>query len=229
MAELLKAKKKYIFEFIGTFLLVFLGTGIIVLNDILRGNIGRLGIVIAFGFIVALIVYLLGPVSGAHINPAVSVGFYIVGMLPKQDLLPYIFNQSIGAILASALLHILVPSNKTLGSTTPVILPWSAFRVEMLLSFILMLLVLYVVKVFKKKLFPIAVIIGAYITVIAFIFGPITGASMNPARSLGPALVSGVMNPLWIYLAAPVAGSAIAGLVYRFLCGRLLSVKQMNS
>lgn len=226
MAELLKAKKKYIFEFIGTFLLVFLGTGTIVLNDILQGDIGHPGIVISFGFIVALIVYLFGPVSGAHINPAVSVGFYIVGMLPKQDLLPYIFNQSIGAILASALLHILVPSNKTLGSTTPVIVPWRAFGLEMFMTLALMLLILYVVSVFKKKLFPIAVIIGIYIAVIAFVFGPITGASMNPARSLGPALVSGVMNPLWIYLVAPVAGSAIAGLVYRLLCDRLLYVKK---
>lgn len=220
-----KAKKKYIFEFIGTFLLVFLGTGTIVLNDKLQGDIGHAGIVLTFGFLVALIVYLFGPISGAHINPAVSVGFYIAGMLPKQDLLPYILNQSIGAISASALLHALAPSNKTLGSTTPVIVPWNAFGIEMLLTFILMLLVLYVVSVFKKKLFPIAVIVGAYIAVIAFVFGPITGASMNPARSLGPALVSGIIHPLWIYLAAPVAGSVFAGFGYRFLYGRVLAVK----
>jgi MIP family channel proteins len=202
---------KYLSELVGTFLLVFAGCGAIVVNDSMGGPLGHVGICLVFGLIVMVLIYSVGNVSGAHFNPAVTLGFYFSGRLKAREIAPYITAQVVGAIAAAALLRALFPAHTTLGSTLPaggeVV---RAFVFETILTFALMYVILNVATGWQEKGIMAGAAIGGTVALDALFGGPICGASMNPARSIGPALVSGQTATLWIYLAAPVLGALLA-------------------
>jgi aquaporin NIP len=203
--------KKYIAEFIGTFALVFAGTGAIIINDVSGGAITPLGVGLVFGMIIMTMIYALGEISGAHFNPAVSFGFWLAKRLPFKDFLPFVGSQILGAVTASILLRIIFPQHQTLGSTLPHFVSTSGdFVLETILTFFLMFVIINVAQGAKEKGLMAGVAIGGMVALEAIFAGPITGASMNPARSLAPAVVSGHLDFLWIYLTAPFLGAALA-------------------
>ena len=202
--------KKVAAEFLGTFALVFAGTGAIIINDISGGTITHVGIAITFGLVVLAMIYTLGDISGAHLNPAVTLGFCSARRFPARDVLPYILAQCAGALLASGILKLLFPVNQNLGATHPAGSAMQAFVLETVLTFLLMFVVLNVSTGAKEKGVTAGIAIGAVIGLEAMFAGPITGASMNPARSFAPALLSGHMADLWIYVAAPILGALVA-------------------
>ena len=197
-------------EFLGTAALVFAGTGAIIINDVSGGAIGHAGIAITFGLIVLAMIYTLGDVSGAHLNPAVTIAFSAAGRFEIARVLPYIAAQLTGAFAASGLLRALFPSHATLGATLPAGPVFQSFILEVVLTFLLMLVILSVSTGAKEKGITAGIAIGAVIALEAMFAGPICGASMNPARSLAPALVSGNVGALWLYLTAPVLGALLA-------------------
>jgi aquaporin NIP len=197
-------------EFLGTFGLVFAGTGAIVINSVSQGTITHAGIALTFGLVVLAMIYTFGDVSGAHLNPAVTIGFAIARRFGWNEVLPYIAAQCSGAFAASALLRLLFPSHATLGATIPAGATWQSFVLEVVLTLVLMLVILSVSTGAKEKGITAGIAIGAVIGLEAMFAGPICGASMNPVRSLAPAVVSGKLTELWIYLAAPVLGAALA-------------------
>src|SRR6266404_6245031 len=202
--------KKYIAEALGTFALVFAGTGAIVINDASGGAITHAGIALTFGLVVLAMIYTVGDISGAHLNPAVTIGFWIARRLPGRELAPYIASQIMGALIASGLLRILFPESKVLGATLPAGSELQSFILEFVLTFLLMLTILNVSTGAKEKGLIAGIAVGAVIGLEALFAGPICGASMNPARSLAPAIVSGRLDDVWIYLAAPVLGASLA-------------------
>jgi aquaporin NIP len=202
--------KKYIAECIGTFCLVFCGTGAIIINQESGGAITHLGIAITFGLIVTAMIYSLGSISGAHLNPAVTIAFWVAKEFPVTEVVPYIFSQLFGALLASTLLHFLFPLNQLLGATLPAGSEIQSFILEVVLTFILMFVILQVAKGNKEINQFAGLIIGFVVLLEALFAGPICGASMNPVRSMAPALVSGHLEHLWVYLTAPVIGALIA-------------------
>jgi len=203
--------KKYFSEYIGTFALVFAGTGAIIINDISGGVITHLGVGLVFGLIIMTMIYALGEISGAHFNPAVSFGFLLAKRLSLKEFSLFVISQVLGGITASLFLKCIFPLHKTLGSTLPnFISPTGDFVFEAILTFFLMFVIIHVAQGAKEKGLMAGVAIGGMVALEAIFAGPITGASMNPARSLAPALVSGHWEYLWIYLTAPFAGSAMA-------------------
>jgi len=202
--------KRYCAEILGTFALVFAGTGTIIIDQISNGAITHVGIALTFGLIVLAMIYTLGDISGAHLNPAVTLGFWMARRMPGREVLPYIFSQIVGAILASALLKFLFPENQWLGATLPAGAEIQSFILEIVLTFFLMLTILNVSTGAQEKGITAGIAIGAIITLEAMFAGPISGASMNPARSLAPALISGHFEHLWIYLVAPPLGAVAA-------------------
>jgi len=209
--------KKYLSEVIGTFAIVFCGTGSIVINGESGGIITHVGIAITFGLIVTTMIYALGDVSGAHFNPAVSIAFTIAGKFSLKHLLSYIFSQVIGAVLASLLLKMLFPDDQFLGATLPNGPDFQSFVLELILTFFLMLVIMNVAHGAKEKGMFAGLAIGFVVLLEAMFAGPISGASMNPARSIGPALVSGHLEHLWIYLLAPVLGASLGVMVWKYL------------
>ena len=207
--------KKLAAELFGTFILVFVGTGDIDVNDDRGGPITHVGIALTFGLVVLSLIYALGDVSGCHINPAVTLGFFVARRFPGRMVLPYLLSQSAGALLASLCLWLLFPSHYTLGATLPSGSPWQSFVFEVLLTLFLMFVILNVSTGAKEKGTMAGIAIGAVIAFEAMVGGPISGASMNPARSLAPAVVSLSLNHLWVYLAAPVLGAVAAVLACR--------------
>lgn len=202
--------RRYIAEFIGTFALLFAGTGAIVVNDVSHGAITHVGIALTFGLIVMALIYAIGDVSGAHINPAVTISFWVAGRFAWRDVIPYIFAQLAGAFLASALLKIMFIDHPNLGATLPAGAWSQSFIFEVILTFLLMFVILNVSVGAKEKGIMAGAAIGAVVALEAMFAGPICGASMNPARSIAPALVSGSLNGFWIYLIAPVLGALLA-------------------
>jgi len=200
---------KYLAELTGTFVLVFAGTGAIVVNDTL-GSVSHVGIALTFGLVVTAMIYAIGEISGAHINPAVTIGFWVSSRLEGKQVLPYIVAQTLGAILASLTLRILFPEHASLGATLPSGLWWQSFVFEFLLTAILMFVILRVASGSKETGIMAGVAIGSTVALEAMFAGPVCGASMNPARSLAPALVSGTVQHLWIYILATVAGAVFA-------------------
>lgn len=205
-------------EMFGTFALVFAGTGAIVINHVSGGAIGHAGIAITFGLIVLAMIYSLGDVSGAHLNPAVTIGFTLAGRFPVRNIPGYLIAQCAGAILASALLRLLFADHPTLGATLPAGSWGQSFVLEIVLTLILMYVILSVSTGAKEKGITAGIAVGAVVGLEAMFAGPICGASMNPARSLGPALISGQLQHLWIYLAAPVIGVAMGVTLCRIIC-----------
>jgi aquaporin Z len=202
--------RKGLAEFLGTFALVFAGTGAIVVNEVSGGVIGHAGIAAAFGLIVLAMIHSFGDVSGAHMNPAVTLGFAVAGRFPWRDVARYIPAQCAGAIAASLLLRFLFPSSATLGATLPAGSAAQSFVLELVMSALLMLVILSVSTGAKEKGITAGLAIAATVGLEAMFGGPISGASMNRARSLGPALVSGHTGQLWIYLLATTTGALVA-------------------
>ena len=207
--------KKYIAEFTGTFALVFCGTGAIIINEQTGGQIGHAGIAITFGLIVMAMIYSFGNSSGAHFNPAVSIAFWAAKLLPSKEVLPYIVSQTAGAFLATFILKILFPENINLGSTIPAGTALQSFILELILTFILMLVILSTSQGSKELGIMAGLAIGSTVLLEAMFAGPICGASMNPARSLAPALLSGNIQTLWIYLSAPTLGALLSVIVWQ--------------
>lgn len=209
--------KKYFAEAAGTFFLVFVGTGAIVYNDVNPGILGNFGIALSFGFAVCAMILLFGRISGAHINPAVTLAFLLNKQLHRNQIAPYLIAQVSGGIVASLLLNILFPNHVTLGATLPNLNIIGVFILEFLMSFLLMLLILFVSGRGYKTLYPAALSIGTCVALEAYFGGNFTGASMNPARSIAPALISGNTAYLWIYILAPISGMLFSVPVWKSL------------
>jgi len=197
-------------EFLGTFILVFAGTGAIVINQASGGVIGHPGIALTFGLVVLALIYTFGDISGAHLNPAVSIAFAAAGRFPWKEVPPYLAAQLAGAFAASGLLKFLVPGPGTLGATLPAGSASQSFVLEVVLTAILMLVILGVSTGAKEKGITAGIAIGATVGLEAMFAGPACGASMNPARSLAPAIVSGHFQHLWLYPVATVFGALLA-------------------
>ncbi|RYZ00851.1 MAG: aquaporin [Chitinophagaceae bacterium] len=202
--------RNYLSECLGSFALLFCGTGAIIINGLSGGAITHPGVALSFGLIVFLMIEALGDVSGAHMNPAVTLSFAVGGRFPWKEVPPYVLAQTTGAIAASALLRALFPSHPTLGATIPAGSAAQSFVLEVLLSFLLMLVILRVAFGSKERGLRAGITIGATVGLEALFAGPVCGASMNPIRSLAPALVSGHSEHLWIYILAPVSGMLLA-------------------
>ncbi|MDX5320069.1 MAG: aquaporin [Bacteroidota bacterium] len=207
--------KNYFAEAVGTFVLVFIGTGAIILHTQNEVSFNHLSVSLSFGLAVCAMIYAFARISGAHINPAVSLAFWVNKQLAQKDLIPYLVAQCTGALLASYCLKQLSPHHPSLGSTLPQTGVFNTFMIEGFMSFLLMFLILMLSNRGTQSLHLPAIGIGACVALEAYFGGPFTGASMNPARSLGPALVSGRVESLWVYLLAPVLGMLVAVALYR--------------
>lgn len=208
--------RRYVAELIGTYALVFAGTGAIIINE-QTGALGHFGVAATFGLIVLAMIYAFGDLSGAHLNPAVTLGFVVAKRFPLKEAAPYIVAQLSGAVLASLTLRFLFPENATLGATFPAGSGMQSFILELLLTYFLMLVILQVAHGSKEVGVMAGIAIGAVVGLEALFAGPICGASMNPARSIAPALVSGEMRALWLYIVAPVLGAFLATGTWRLL------------
>ncbi len=209
--------RKCVAELLGTFALVFCGTGAIVVNEQTNGAISHAGIAITFGLIVMAMIYSLGNISGAHLNPAVTIAFTIAKRFQLKQAFPYIISQLSGAFLASVTLKYLFPINETLGATLPSGTEMQSFILEFILTFFLMLVIINVATGSKEQGMFAGLAIGSTVLLEAMFAGLICGASMNPAKSISPAIVSGQTQHLWIYIVAPIIGAALAIPVFKIL------------
>ena len=207
---------RLISEFISTFILIFAGTGAIIINDTSGGAITHSGIALTFGLVVFAMIQTFGHVSGAHMNAAVSIAAVAWGKLERRFLVGYICSQLAGALVASLLLKSLFPHHPTLGGTHPSGTEYQSLVLEFFLTFILMISVIGCVNA-PGAANLIGPAIGAVIGLEAMFAGPICGASMNPVRSIAPAIVSGDMTSLWIYIVGPIAGALVAVMVAPFV------------
>ncbi len=200
-------------EFLGAFFLVFIGTGAVIIDQEGLFHLGNLGIALAFGGVVVALILVFSRWAGIHLNPAVTLALWVASAFPKSKIIAYIGCQIAGALCGSLLLHLLFPFNISLGNTFPTSGIFTSFVLEMGLTFILMLCILIFTKIHVVLFFK-AVIIAFIVFIAAWKAGPLCGASMNPARSLAPSLVSGDFEFLWIYLLAPILGAIAASLVW---------------
>jgi aquaporin Z len=208
--------KKYLAEFIGTFALVFFGTGAVIVDQQTGGSLGLLGISAAFGISITAMIYVFGTISGTHINPAVTISLALGKLMPKNEVLGYIIGQVLGGILASTVLFFLFPDNQSLGTTIPSGQIIQSFSIELIVTSFLMLTILGVTS--KKEWSNLSgLVIGLMVTGMILFAGPISGGSFNPARSLAPAIISGNFTALWIYLIAPTAGAILAVFVWKII------------
>jgi aquaporin Z len=210
-------RAKYLAEILGTFAIVFCGTGAIIINQETAGAITHVGVAITFGLIVMCMIYALGNISGAHFNPAVTLAFALFNKFKWKQVLPYVMSQTLGAFAASTLLRLLFPANKLLGATLPSGVWSQTFILEFILTFLLMLVILHVANGSKEQGMFAGLAIGGTVLLEAMFAGPICGASMNPVRSLAPAIVSGHTQYLWVYLTATVFGALSAVPVWKLL------------
>jgi aquaporin Z len=209
--------KKYLTEFIGTFMLIFCSTGVGVVDQETHGIIGHVGISMTCGLAVMTLIYAFGVISGAHFNPAVSLAFIFAGKFPAREFPPYLASQVMGAFCASLVLRYMFPDNTLLGTTIPMGPESRSFLLEIIMTFFLMLVVLNVAHGSKEQGLFAGLAIGSTILLECMFGGPISGASLNPARSLAPAVVSGHLEHLWIYLTAPFIGTSLAIPVWRVI------------
>jgi aquaporin Z len=209
--------KNYIAEFIGTFAMIFCGTGAMTINEITGGDVTHVGIGITWGLIVMAMIYAFGEISGAHFNPAVSIAFAYAKKFSWKEVPKYIFFQVAGAFAASLLLMWLFPKSELLGATIPTVDVWRAFVLELILTFFLMVVIINVSTGSKEIGMMAGIAIGSVVLLEALFAGPITNASMNPARSLAPNIVSGNIEGLWLYILAPIIGAILAVVSCKFV------------
>jgi MIP family channel proteins len=207
-------------EALGTFFLVLIGPGASAVNAYSGGAVTPVGVALAFAFVVCAMVVAIGHLSGAHINPAVTVAFWSVRRFAGKDVIPYIAAQCLGATAAAAVWRAVLGNAGLLGATVPTIGPGSALAVEWLLSFALMFVIMAVAT--DRRATPdgvgnAAIATGLTVGFCALTGGPLTGASMNPARSLGPALLSGAWTAHWVYWLGPITGMLAGARVYAVL------------
>lgn len=207
--------RTYLSECIASFFLVFCGTGAVIVNEVSGGAVTNTGIAASFGLIVMAMILAVGDISGAHMNPAVTVAFALQKTFPSRKILPYILSQLCGALTASGILHFIFPTSSTLGATLPSGSATQSFLLEIFLSLVLMLTILHVSAKGREKGPVAALTVGGVVFLEALFAGPICGASMNPARSLAPALVSGTYRAWWIYISAPFFGMMLAAWLYK--------------
>lgn len=207
-------------EALGTAILVFAGTGAIVIDEISGGRVTHLGVGLTFGMTVCAVIYATGHISGAHINPAVTLGFALAKHFPWRDVPLYWGAQLVGAAMGSAGLLALFGQTGNMGATVPAGSALQSLGMEVALTFILMFVIMAVATDQRAVGQGAAIAIGTTVGLEAIFAGPISGASMNPARSLGPALTGGVWTGHWLYWLGPLAGAAIGALVYRWLQGK---------
>jgi aquaporin NIP len=215
---------RFIAEMIGTFALVFAGPGAVVVDGVSGGAVTHVGVAITFGLVVMAVIYAIGDVSGAHLNPAVTLGFWVSRRLPARDVLPYIAAQVTGAVAAGGLLRGLFGDQAALAVTLPAGPAVQSLVLEAVLTAGLMFVILCVATGPKEVGVMAGIAIGGVIGLEAMFAGPICGASMNPARSFGPALVTGQFQHLWLYLVGPIAGAIVAVPLWRFTRGSGLSL-----
>jgi aquaporin NIP len=209
--------KKYLSEFIGTFILVFAGTGVVIVDQHTGGAVTLTGIAGCWGMIIVATVYAFGDISGNHINPAVTIAMAVDKRFEWKEVPPFLIAQLLGAFSASILLHFLFPDNTSLGATQPGGSVMQSFIMEVIMTFILLLVILRVSTGSKEKGITAGLVIGATVAFLVLFGGPVSGTSLNPTRSLAPAIVSGNMNALWIYLTAPIIGAVAAVFTHRVL------------
>ncbi|MDG1476764.1 MAG: aquaporin [Vicingaceae bacterium] len=207
--------RNYISEIIGTFFLIFAGCGAMVVNTYSGGALGHVGVAMTWGLIVMVIIYTIGDISGAHLNPAVTIAFWIAKRFKGKEVLPYIIAQSIGAFLASIALKVMFPTDETLGASLPSGTWEQSFIMELILTFLLMYVILNVSSGAKEKGIMAGAAIGATVGLEAMFAGPVCGASMNPIRSIAPAVVSGHTEHLWAYVVSTILGAILAVFIFK--------------
>ena len=203
-------------ETIGTFALVFAGCGAIMVDE-KTSALGHVGVAITFGLVIMVMIYAVGHVSGAHFNPAVTFSFALARHFPRRHVPLYWGAQLAGALIAAAILRGSLGNIAHVGATFPSRSEGQAFLWEAILSFFLMFVIMAVATDTRAVGEAAAIAIGGTVGLDAMFGGPITGASMNPARSLGPGIVAGDLDAIWVYLLAPILGAAIAALAYTFI------------
>lgn len=218
----MRATGKLAAEFLGTFIMVFAGTGAIVIDQAHGGVIGHVGVALTFGLVVMAMIQTFGDISGAHMNPAVTLAFAVAGRFAWPRVAGYILAQLAGAFAASGLLKFLFPASSKLGATLPSGSVGQAFVLEVVLTAILMLTILSVSTGSREKGITAAIAIGSVVGLEAMFAGPVSGASMNPARSLAPAVLSENFQHLWLYPIATVLGALLAVPLCCLVRGRLV-------
>ena len=207
--------KSYLAEFIGTFALVFFAAGSAIVDSQTSGAVSLIGCATASGLIVTAIIYTFGNVSGSHINPAVTIAFSVAGLFNKKEIFPYISSQLAGSFAAGMTLKLLFPESTSMGATLPSGAVLQSFILEIILTFLLMLVILHTSQGIKEIQQLAGIIIGGMVLLEIIFAGPISGGSMNPARSFGPAIAAGNLGTLWIYFLAPVLGASLATFVWK--------------
>lgn len=203
-------------EFVGAYALVVAGCGAIMVN-VETGALGHVGIALTFGLVILVMIAATGHISGAHFNPAVTVAFALTRHFPWREVPYYVGGQFAGSTLGAVTLRVLIGDVAGMGATLPAGSIGQSFGMEILLTAILMFVIIAVATDTRAVGETAAIAIGATVALGALWGGPISGASMNPARSLGPALVAGITEAQWVYIAAPIIGAAIGGSLYQWL------------